>query len=204
MRIAYSMWQPCKLMTGGIGPSQRTYESNSTKDTCKIQKRDVEMWESWPLSKELQGIRSITITFGGTICWVMEKLKKENLHIQHKNMPFGYLSNKRPYFKNFKDNSSSSGRRKIKFGSSDSSHRDASNVDLSNWTKIDWDRILKTYDYAQLFNKSKRKLNKDKIDEKVKNLLHNGMENKFSTLESEDARLTIRIIEFFHLCLRNP
>ncbi|CAB4422653.1 unnamed protein product, partial [Rhizophagus irregularis] len=28
-----------------------------------------EMWESWPLSKELQGIRSITITFGGTICW---------------------------------------------------------------------------------------------------------------------------------------
>ncbi|RGB29760.1 hypothetical protein C1646_766197 [Rhizophagus diaphanus] len=42
-------------------------------------------------------------------------------------MPFGYLNNKRPYFKNFKDNLSSSGRRKIKLGSSDSSHQDASN-----------------------------------------------------------------------------
>ncbi|GET59877.1 hypothetical protein GLOIN_2v1791076 [Rhizophagus irregularis DAOM 181602=DAOM 197198] len=42
-------------------------------------------------------------------------------------MPFGYLNNKRPYFENFKDNSSSSGRRKIKFGSSDSSRQDASN-----------------------------------------------------------------------------
>ncbi|CAB4435349.1 unnamed protein product [Rhizophagus irregularis] len=47
----------------------RTYESNSTKDTATKKNWLPEMWESWPLSKELQGIRSITITFGGTICW---------------------------------------------------------------------------------------------------------------------------------------
>ncbi|RHZ72153.1 hypothetical protein Glove_245g1 [Diversispora epigaea] len=87
-------------------------------------------------------------------------------------------------------------------------------VDLSNWTKVDWGRILKTPDYAQLFSKSKRKLNKDKIDKNVKSLLHDGCgwmkslndlvvwKNKIATLESEDARLTIGIIEFFHLCLR--
>lgn len=81
----------------------------------------------------------------------MEKLKKENLHIQyvvgfsHIIISILIIRLIEPWI-----------------------------VDLSNWTKINWDRILKTYDYAQLFNKSKRKLNKDKIDEKVKNLLHNG------------------------------
>jgi len=47
-------------------------------------------------------------------------------------------------------------------------------VDLSNWTKVDWGRILKTSDYAQLFSKSRRKLNKDKINKKVISLLHDG------------------------------
>ncbi|CAG8606342.1 11066_t:CDS:10, partial [Ambispora gerdemannii] len=87
-------------------------------------------------------------------------------------------------------------------------------VDLSNWTKVDWNRILKTSDYVQLFNESRKKLYKDKIDKEVQNLLRDGCgrmkslndlilwKDKFTTLESEDARLTVGIIEFFHLCLR--
>ncbi|CAG8746379.1 12965_t:CDS:2, partial [Ambispora leptoticha] len=81
-------------------------------------------------------------------------------------------------------------------------------VDLSNWTKVDWNRILKTSDYVQLFNESRKKLYKDKIDKEVQILLRDGCgrmkslndlilwEDKFATLESEDARLTVGIIEF--------
>ncbi|CAJ0764160.1 372_t:CDS:10, partial [Entrophospora sp. SA101] len=87
-------------------------------------------------------------------------------------------------------------------------------VDLSNWKKVDWGRILKTSDYAQLFNRSKKKLYKDLIDKEAQNLLHDGCgqirslndlklwKDKFSILKSEDAQLTAGIIEFFHLCLR--
>ncbi|CAG8650095.1 3014_t:CDS:10, partial [Funneliformis mosseae] len=85
---------------------------------------------------------------------------------------------------------------------------------LSNWKKVDWGRILKTSDYAQLFNRSKKKLCKDLIDKEAQNLLHEGCgqirslndlklwKDKFSILKSEDAQLTAGIIEFFHLCLR--
>nr|CAG8465587.1 9951_t:CDS:10 [Entrophospora candida] len=48
-------------------------------------------------------------------------------------------------------------------------------VDLSNWKKVDWDRILETSDYVQLFNGSKKNLY---------------------------AQLTAGVIEFFHLCLQ--
>ena len=44
-------------------------------------------------------------------------------------------------------------------------------VDLSNWTKVEWNRILKLPDYAQLFNRSRKKLHKDKIDKDVHELL---------------------------------
>ncbi|CAG8490541.1 2970_t:CDS:10 [Paraglomus occultum] len=88
-------------------------------------------------------------------------------------------------------------------------------IDLSNWTKVEWNRILKVSDYSQLFIKSRKKLCKDKIDENVRKLLHNGTgkmqslsdlklwKDKFTNLEpSEDAKITVGIIEFFCLCLR--
>ncbi|CAJ0768311.1 15222_t:CDS:10, partial [Entrophospora sp. SA101] len=84
-------------------------------------------------------------------------------------------------------------------------------VDLSNWKKVDWGRILETSDYAQLFNGSKRKLCKNLIDKEVQNLLRDGCgqirslndlklwKDKFSILKSEDAQLTAGVIEFLEV-----
>ncbi|CAG8630287.1 10630_t:CDS:10 [Dentiscutata erythropus] len=85
-------------------------------------------------------------------------------------------------------------------------------VDLSNWTQVEWNRILKVSDYSQLFIKSRKKLCKEKIDKNMQQLLHdesgrirslNDLEswkNIFTNLaSSEDSRLTVGII---HLCLR--
>ncbi|CAI2188362.1 7205_t:CDS:2, partial [Funneliformis geosporum] len=89
-------------------------------------------------------------------------------------------------------------------------------VDLSVWTKIEWNRILKASDYSQLFIKSRKKLSKDKINNDVQELLHYGTgrirslndlitwKNKFVNLKtsSEDSQLIIEIVDFFHRCLR--
>jgi len=89
-------------------------------------------------------------------------------------------------------------------------------LDLSDWTKIEWNRILKVSDYSQLFIKSRKKLSKDKINNDVQQLLHDGpgriqslndlitWKNKFITLEtsSEDSLLIVEIVDFFHCCLR--
>ncbi|CAG8811105.1 15683_t:CDS:10, partial [Cetraspora pellucida] len=79
-------------------------------------------------------------------------------------------------------------------------------VDLSNWTQVEWNRILKVSDYSQLFIKSRKKLCKEKIDKNVQQLLHDESEswkNIFTNLaSSEDSRLTVGIMEFFHLYLR--
>ncbi|CAG8592120.1 14371_t:CDS:2, partial [Acaulospora colombiana] len=84
-------------------------------------------------------------------------------------------------------------------------------VDLSNWKKVDWSRILKTPDYAQLFNRSKKKLCKDSIDKEVQDLLHDGCgqirslndlklwKSKFSVLKSEDSQLAVGVIEFLEI-----
>ncbi|RIA90978.1 hypothetical protein C1645_822647 [Glomus cerebriforme] len=80
-------------------------------------------------------------------------------------------------------------------------------VDLSDWTKIEWNRILKASDYSQLFIKSRKKLSKDKIDNDVQQLLRDGSgrmqslndliawKNKFINLEtpSEDSLLIVEI-----------
>ncbi|CAI2190438.1 10784_t:CDS:2, partial [Funneliformis geosporum] len=74
---------------------------------------------------------------------------------------------------------------------------------LSNWTKVEWSRILKVLDYSQLFIKSRKKLCKDKIDENQSLSDLKSWGDKFTNLEpSEDAKLTVSIIEFFCLCLR--
>ncbi|CAG8693252.1 12748_t:CDS:10, partial [Acaulospora morrowiae] len=89
-------------------------------------------------------------------------------------------------------------------------------VDLSDWTKIEWNRILKASDYSQLFIKSRKRLSKDKINNDVGQLLRDGpgrirslndlitWKNKFINLEtsSEDSLLIVEIINFFHCCLR--
>ncbi|RIB13541.1 hypothetical protein C2G38_2197551 [Gigaspora rosea] len=69
-------------------------------------------------------------------------------------------------------------------------------VDLSNWTQVEWNRILKVLDHSQLFIKSRKKLCKEKIDKNVQQLLHN------ESASSENSRLTVGIMEFFYLCLR--
>nr|CAG8472113.1 13181_t:CDS:2 [Entrophospora candida] len=86
-------------------------------------------------------------------------------------------------------------------------------VDLSNWTNIEWNRILKVKDYSSLYTNSRKLLFKDKIDINVQQLLKDApnlrslnclksWKDKFQNLRSEDAFLTMEIIEFFHRCLR--
>ncbi|CAG8460151.1 2838_t:CDS:10 [Acaulospora colombiana] len=84
-------------------------------------------------------------------------------------------------------------------------------IDLSDWTKVEWNRILKTSDYVQLFNRSRKKLHKDKIDKDVYELLSdelcqirslNDLEQwkaKFSNIKSIDAKLTVEIIDFLEI-----
>ncbi|CAG8615086.1 1231_t:CDS:10 [Diversispora eburnea] len=67
-------------------------------------------------------------------------------------------------------------------------------VDLSNWTKVDWNRILKTSDYAQLFNRSRKELCKEKIDKEVQGLLHDGCEvvKRSNIMERQIHNIKIR------------
>ncbi|CAG8638676.1 13147_t:CDS:10, partial [Funneliformis mosseae] len=84
-------------------------------------------------------------------------------------------------------------------------------VDLSNWSKVKWSRILKLPDYAQLFDRSKKKLHRDKIDKDVHELLCgeigqirslNNLESwiaKFSDLKSIDAKISVIIMKFLEV-----
>ena len=62
-------------------------------------------------------------------------------------------------------------------------------MDLLDWTKIEWNRILKAPDYSQLFIKSRKKLSKDKINNDVRQLLRD-----------EPGRIVVihYIVSYFH------
>ncbi|CAG8684927.1 13365_t:CDS:10, partial [Ambispora leptoticha] len=87
-------------------------------------------------------------------------------------------------------------------------------IDLTNWSCVDWSRILKTEDKAKLFRTCQQKLSKDRIDKNVIDLIDNSgtsirnldglkqLKDKLSNIGSEDGNLSAEIVSFFYKCCR--
>ncbi|CAG8683909.1 24937_t:CDS:10, partial [Dentiscutata erythropus] len=79
-------------------------------------------------------------------------------------------------------------------------------VDLTNWSSVEWSRILKTEDKANLFRFCRQKLLNDQIDKNVINLIDNSeiniLKDKLLNIGSEDGNLSAEIVSFFHKCFR--
>ncbi|CAI2189107.1 3456_t:CDS:10, partial [Funneliformis geosporum] len=87
-------------------------------------------------------------------------------------------------------------------------------IDLTNWTNLEWSRILKHEDKIALMKSFNKKLEKERIDQKVLDFIDNPSNSlrnlndlqewktKISTIGSEDAILASEIISFFHKCCR--
>lgn len=81
-------------------------------------------------------------------------------------------------------------------------------IDLTNWSKLEWSRILKHEDKTALMKSFNKKLDKEKIDTKVLEFIDNPSNNlkslndlqkwktQLSTIGSEDAILASEVISF--------
>ncbi|CAJ0907972.1 3679_t:CDS:2 [Entrophospora sp. SA101] len=87
-------------------------------------------------------------------------------------------------------------------------------IDLTNWTEVEWTRILKTNDKSKLIRLCQKKLLREKIDKKVLDFFQKlpinlrtlndlrKWELELESFGSEDGKLASQIVSFLHKCIR--
>ncbi|KAG9307385.1 hypothetical protein G9A89_017214 [Geosiphon pyriformis] len=86
-------------------------------------------------------------------------------------------------------------------------------IDLTNWTMVEWTRILKSDDKSALVRSCQKKLLKNKIDKRVTDFFRKTSdlrtcddlkkwEVQLESINSEDGKLASQIVSFFHKCIR--